>query len=96
MNERDIRTKLATLATRQAELGVKSLSLFGSAARGEAVEGSDLDFLVEFDGPATFDRYMGLKEMLEQEFQHPIDLVTKRALKPALRDKILGEAIRVA
>ncbi len=91
-----MRTKLATLTARQAELGVKSLSLFGSTARGEATEASDLDFLVEFDGPATLDRYMGLKELLEDEFKLRIDLVTVRALKPALRDKILGEAIKVA
>jgi len=72
------------------------LSLFGSAARGEAKEDSDLDFLVEFEGPATFDRYMDLKELLEREFKTTIDLVTVRALKPILRDQILSEAIRVA
>jgi uncharacterized protein len=41
--------------------GVSSLALFGSVARDEATETSDLDFLVEFEGSATFDQYMNLK-----------------------------------
>lgn len=91
-----IRAELAALAEQLAELGVRSLSLFGSAAKGQAREGGDLDFLVEFEGAATFDRYMGLKELLEHEFQTGIDLVTMRALKPLLRDQILSEAVKVA
>lgn len=91
-----IRTRLEGFAEQLTGLGVKSLSLFGSAARGQATEASDLDFLVEFEGPATFSRYMGLKELLEGALQTRIDLVTVRALKPRLRDQILGEAIKVA
>jgi uncharacterized protein len=79
-----------------APLHIKSLSLFGSVARGDASEPSDLDFLVEFEGLATFDRYMDLKELLEAEFETAVDLVTVRALKPLLRDQIVNEAIRVA
>ena len=41
--------------------GVSSLALFGSVARDEATSASDLDFLVEFEGSATFDGYMDLK-----------------------------------
>jgi len=96
MDDKQVRARLASLADQQAALGVKSIFLFGSAARGEARADSDLDFLVEFEGPATFDRYMGLMELLEGEFQTRIDLVTVRALKPLLRDTILGEAIKVA
>ncbi len=75
---------------------MKSLSLFGSAAKGMATEKSDLDFLIEFDGSATFDRYMGLHELLESQFHVKVDLVTYKALKPLIRDQILGESIRVA
>ncbi len=96
MDERQIRAKLTTLKDRLAEFGEGSLSLFGSAAKGKAEKDSDLDFLVEFKGPATFDRFMGLRELLELEFDRPIDLVTMRALKPSLRDQILGEAVPVA
>ena len=87
---------MARVSNELSSLGVKSLSVFGSGARDETRPESDLDFLVEFDGPATFDRYMGLKELLEREFTVQIDLVTTRALKPILRDEILAEAIKVA
>lgn len=79
-----------------AELGVKSLLLFGSAASGAASPESDLDFIVEYEGVATFDRYMGLKELLESRLNSRIDLVTIRALKPILRDQIMAQAIKVA
>ncbi|WP_017327328.1 nucleotidyltransferase family protein [Synechococcus sp. PCC 7336] len=75
--------------------GVTSLSLFGSASRDEATEISDLDFLVEFEGNTTFDRYMDLKFFLEDLFNRPVDLVTKRSLKPQIRAIVLEEAIDV-
>jgi uncharacterized protein len=75
---------------------VHSLALFGSVARDEATETSDLDFLVEFKGAATFDRYMDLKFFLEDLFDKPVDLVTKRSLKPQISQTILAEAINVA
>ena len=45
----------------RAKYGVTSLAVFGSMARGDDHEGSDVDVLATFEGPATFDRYMGLK-----------------------------------
>lgn len=77
-------------------LGVKSLSLFGSAARDETQAESDIDVLVEFDGKATFDRYMDLKFYLEDLLGRRIDLVTRKALRPSLRPTIENEAVRVA
>ena len=76
--------------------GVRELALFGSVARGEATATSDLDVLVDFDGPATFDRFMGLKIFLEDTFGRKVDLVTRPALKPRIRDHILAEARHVA
>ena len=96
MDAGEISKRITALRPQINALQIKSLSLFGSTARGDAKEGSDLDFLVEFDGPATFARYMDLKELLEREFQTAIDLVTIRSLKPLLRDQIVSEAIRVA
>jgi predicted nucleotidyltransferase len=72
--------------------GVRRLGLFGSVARGEATETSDLDFLVELENK-TFDAYMDLKEFLEQLFGCKVDLVMKDALKPRLREPILKETI---
>lgn len=76
--------------------GVRELAVFGSVARNEATEVSDLDILVDFDGPATFDRFMGLKLFFEDTFGTKVDLVTRPALKPRIRDRILAEARRVA
>lgn len=75
--------------------GIKSLALFGSVSRNEATTDSDLDFLVEFEGAATFDGYMDLKFFLEDLFNKKVDLVTRRSLKPQLTEKVLKEAIYV-
>lgn len=78
-----------------AEFGVVSLALFGSVARDEARPDSDVDVLVEFSRPATFDGYMGLKLYLEDLLGVRVDLVTTRALKPQVRPHVEREAIRV-
>ncbi|MFA4904030.1 MAG: nucleotidyltransferase family protein [Desulfobaccales bacterium] len=72
--------------------GVRSLGLFGSVARGEATESSDLDFLVELE-KKSFDAYMDLKDYLEELFACDVDLVMKDALKPRLKEPILKETI---
>ncbi|MFI5329721.1 MAG: nucleotidyltransferase family protein [Desulfobaccales bacterium] len=74
------------------DFGVRRLGLFGSAARGEATDSSDLDFLVELE-KKTFDNYMDLKFFLEDLFGCKVDLVMKDALKPRLREPILKETI---
>ncbi len=85
--------RLADVRTRY---GVKSLALFGSAARDELRPDSDIDVLVEFDGPASFSRYFGLKDELEALFGRRVDLVTLRGLKPRARQFVEEELIRVA
>jgi len=75
--------------------GVKSLALFGSTVRGDLRPESDVDILVEFEGPATFDRYLELKFYLETLLGRSVDLVTPRALKPLMRPYVEKEAVRV-
>ena len=72
--------------------GVRRLGLFGSAAHGAAREQSDLDFVVEFER-RSFDAYMDLKAYLEELLGCRVDLVVAEAIKPRLRDRILGEAL---
>lgn len=75
--------------------GVESLALFGSVARGEERPDSDLDVLVTFrEAPGLFG-FLELKDYLEQLTSSPVDLVTKKALKKQLKEKILREAIGV-
>lgn len=74
----------------------RHLALFGSAARDDLRADSDIDVLVEFDGPATFDGYVGLKDYLEDLFGAKVDLATEAMIKPRLRRHIEKDLLRVA
>jgi uncharacterized protein len=74
------------------KFGVRRLGLFGSYVRGEGKDSSDLDFLVDLEHH-TFDAYMDLKEFLEDLFGVEVDLVLVDAIKPRLKDTILGETV---
>lgn len=76
--------------------GVATLYLFGSRARNEASSGSDVDLLVEFEGPPSFDRYMDLKIHLKDLLAAPVDLITVGGLRADLAARIRREAVRVA
>ena len=76
--------------------GVRELTLFGSVAPDEATPDSDVDVLVTFNGPASFDRFMDLKFFLEEILSARVDLVTRAALRARIRPTIDREAIRVA
>ena len=69
---------------------VEKIGIFGSYARNEQTSHSDVDLLVEFKGPIGFG-FMDLKDYLETLLNRPVDLVTKNALKPLMRDEILKE-----
>jgi uncharacterized protein len=75
--------------------GVTELALFGSTARDAARDDSDVDILVAFAGPATSQNYFGVQFYLEDLFGCPVDLVTKKALRPELRSFVEKDAIRV-
>lgn len=76
------------------KFGVKRIGIFGSFARGEEREDSDLDVLVVFEeGQKTFDNYMELKFYLEDLFGREVDLVTEKALKPQLKDIIMKDVV---
>jgi uncharacterized protein len=76
--------------------GVKSLAVFGSMARGDGSDESDVDLLVTFEGGATFDNFMGLKLHLEDTLGRPIDLATPDTLRPEMRPEIERDLIHVA
>ena len=78
------------------QAGVQSLAAFGSVARDEAGEASDIDFLVEFTEPPGFLRFMDLKFFLEDLLGCEVDLVTHKALRSRLRPAVEREAVRVA
>lgn len=76
--------------------GVRSLSLFGSVARDESTAPSDVDILVDFGAPTTFEQYMDVKLFLEGLLGVRVDLVTERGLKARVRPYVERDAIRVA
>lgn len=77
------------------EYGVTRLALFGSVSRDGADPESDVDILVDFDGPATSKRYFGVQFHLEDLLGCPVDLVTEKALRPELQPHIENEAMYV-
>lgn len=90
-----IRQTLAGHQDRLRELGVSSLSLFGSAARGEATV-DDLDFLVEFSEPPGLVAFMELKFFLEECFELPVDLHTAKSCPERFYQRIENELKHVA
>jgi hypothetical protein len=96
MNSKVVSARLREHRADLERLGVKSLALFGSAARGEARQDSDVDLLVEFSRPVGLFHFMEVKEFLEEVLRRRVDLVTPDALKPQLREAILEEAVDAA
>jgi predicted nucleotidyltransferase len=85
----------AESASLRGRFGVRDLALFGSVARDEARDESDLDLLVTFEGRPDFDRFMGLKLYLEDLLGRRVDLVTPAAVREELRAGIERDAIHV-
>lgn len=75
---------------------VEKLSLFGSVARDEARDDSDVDLLVEFSQPVGLFHFIELQQWLEFILGCKVDLGTLRSLKTDIKEQVLREAIRVA
>lgn len=90
----EVLTSLAAQHERLRKLGVRRLSLFGSAARDQLTADSDLDVLIDL-APRTFDRYMDVTFLLEDSLGHRVDLVLETAIKPRLRAAIARDRIDV-
>ena len=79
----------------QRRFPITRLALFGSTARNTAKSDSDVDLLVDFDGPATAKYFFGVQFYLEDLLGCPVDLVTEKALRPEFRPYIYQELINV-
>lgn len=95
--QRDDAIKLLAdnLADLRSQYHVVDLSIFGSVARNQATQNSDIDVLVDFVKTPGLLRYIELKNHLEDLLGVQVDLVTRKALKRQLRETILAEAVRV-
>jgi hypothetical protein len=87
-NTKKIRRKMLPILRRY---DVARASIFGSLARGENTECSDIDLLVEFKGQKSLLDLAGLKIALEKALKTKVDVLTYNSLHPLLKDKILSE-----
>jgi hypothetical protein len=73
--------------------GIKSIGLFGSYARDEQSENSDIDILIDFEpDKENFDNYMAVYDIIEKLFKNQrVEIVTKNGLSPYIGPKILNE-----
>jgi predicted nucleotidyltransferase len=96
MTSADLLTELRRRAPDIRALGATSLYLFGSAARDEATEKSDVDLFIDYDPEKfSFVELIRLREGLSAMLGHPADLTTREGLHPLLRPAIEAEAIKV-
>ena len=86
------RNEILRLATKY---GARNVRVFGSLARGEADEASDLDLLVELDPGRSLLDLGGLQFELEALLGCRVDVVTERGLKLRIRDRVLREAVPI-
>lgn len=75
-----------------AEYGVTDIRVFGSVARGEATEGSDIDLLVRLSRPLGLD-FFDFEDRLEKTLGVEMDVVTENGLHHLLKDRILSDAV---
>jgi len=76
--------------------GVLSIGLFGSYARGEAREDSDIDIAIELSpDKKSLSNFLGIRRYLEEQFGKTVDLGIESTLKPLVRDLVAKEIIHV-
>jgi uncharacterized protein len=91
-DKREIFALLAENEQQLRRLGVRRCGLFGSFARDEQNERSDVDILVDFEeGRKTFDNFMEVAFLLEDVFGRKVDLLTPESLSPYIGPHILRE-----
>jgi predicted nucleotidyltransferase len=75
--------------------GVRHIALFGSAARGDATAGSDIDILVDLQPDASIDvfGYVGLTQFIADLFPVPVDIANRASLKPHVRPRAERDAV---
>ena len=74
---------------------ITELGVFGSYARDEQTEMSDVDILVDYEVAPTFVMLVELRDYLSEVFVLKVDIVTKNGLKFRIRDRVLAEAIYI-
>ncbi len=76
-----------------ARRGASRVRVFGSVARGENHDNSDIDFLMDLEPGRTLFNLSKLLADLQALLHHPVDVVTEKRLRPKIRERVVGEAI---
>ncbi|OFX45674.1 MAG: nucleotidyltransferase [Bacteroidetes bacterium GWC2_33_15] len=93
MTKNEILSKLTELKpVLYRDYNVKEIGLFGSYSDNEQNEDSDIDILVEFEKPIGW-KFFTLEKYLEDIFNRKVDLVTRKALKKQLKDRIINQTL---
>jgi hypothetical protein len=95
MQTSELLEKLHALKPNLSAFNIKRMAVFGSHARGDANEDSDVDLIVEFIDPVGYFDFVKTKRQLQDFIQCPVDLITFNALKTDRHKEILEEAIDV-
>ncbi len=90
-----LRQKREEILCIAAKHGARNVRVFGSVARGEADEISDIDFLVDLEPGRSLLDLGGLQYELESLLGCRVDVVTERGLKARIRGRALREAVPV-
>src|SRR5579871_1986088 len=97
MKKTEAVSKLKGHAEAIRAMGATALYLFGSTARDETNESSDLDLFIYYDRNSKFNAFdlIGIKQFLEEELEIPVDMTTRDGLHPMLRHDIEQTAVCV-
>ena len=90
MKLNEIKTKLKKALKKH---GIARAGIFGSYATGYQKKNSDVDVLIEFDGSLL--KLVALERMLKDELKMKVDLLTYNGIHPLLKERILGEEIKI-
>jgi len=97
MTKQELEKKLAAHRHELRKMGVVSLAVFGSVARNESTQRSDIDLLIDLDRDVGLFHLFDIQHRLEEIIGVPkVDLIQRGAIHPALREQILSEAVNVA
>lgn len=96
LDSNSIQNSLKNYKKELDSLGVETIHLFGSVARNEANQNSDIDFLVKFKpGMKSFDNYIDLTFLLEDLFNVKVDLLTTDSISGSLKNSLESESVLI-
>ncbi|MEK7086227.1 MAG: nucleotidyltransferase family protein [Patescibacteria group bacterium] len=91
----DFQTVRHTILPIAQKARARRVALFGSVARGDAGVNSDVDVLIDLPRPYGLFSFLALKSEMEDALGRQVDLIAYDTIKPAIRDRVLKEAVPI-